>query len=53
MRLSFPIVGLHSLTRPKISAIALTKLGLTITEIAEELGIDIVLVNQFVTNQNR
>jgi predicted transposase/invertase (TIGR01784 family) len=30
----------------------LTKLGLTIAEIAEELDIDIALVNQFVANQN-
>ncbi|MGL5033670.1 MAG: hypothetical protein ACRC6M_07710 [Microcystaceae cyanobacterium] len=30
----------------------LTKLGLTIAEIAEELDIDIALVNQFVADQN-
>jgi predicted transposase/invertase (TIGR01784 family) len=30
----------------------LTKLGLSIAEIAEELDIDIALVNQFVANQN-
>jgi predicted transposase/invertase (TIGR01784 family) len=30
----------------------LKKLGLTIAEIAEELEIDIALVNQFVANQN-
>ena len=30
----------------------LTKLGLTIAEIAEELDIDIALVNQFIANQN-
>lgn len=30
----------------------LQKLGLTIAEIAEELEVDIVLVNQFVANQN-
>ena len=30
----------------------LTKLGLTIAEIAEELDIDVALVNQFVANQN-
>jgi predicted transposase/invertase (TIGR01784 family) len=30
----------------------LTKLGLTIAEIAEELDIDIALVDQFVANQN-
>jgi predicted transposase/invertase (TIGR01784 family) len=30
----------------------LIKLGLTIAEIAEELDIDIALVNQFVANQN-
>jgi predicted transposase/invertase (TIGR01784 family) len=30
----------------------LIKLGLTIAEIAEELDIDVALVNQFVANQN-
>jgi len=30
----------------------LMKLGLTIAEIAEELDVDIALVDQFVTNQN-
>jgi len=30
----------------------LTKLGLTIAEIAEELDLDVALVNQFVANQN-
>jgi predicted transposase/invertase (TIGR01784 family) len=30
----------------------LTKLGLSIAEIAEELDIDVALVNQFVANQN-
>jgi len=30
----------------------LTKLGLSIAEIAEELEIDVALVNQFVANQN-
>ena len=30
----------------------LTKLGLTIAEIAEELDIDVALVNEFVANQN-
>jgi predicted transposase/invertase (TIGR01784 family) len=30
----------------------LIKLGLTIAEIAEELNIDVALVNQFVANQN-
>ena len=30
----------------------LTKLGLTIAEISEELDIDIALVNQFIANQN-
>ena len=30
----------------------LKKLGLSIAEIAEELDIDVALVNQFVTNQN-
>ncbi len=30
----------------------LKKLGLSIAEIAEELDIDIALVNQFVANQN-
>ena len=30
----------------------LTKLGLTIAEISEELDLDVALVNQFVANQN-
>ena len=37
----------------KLETIPLLKrLGLSIAEIAEELEIDIVLVNQFVANQN-
>ena len=38
----------------KLSTIPLLqKLGLTIEQISEELGIDIVLVRQFVASQNK
>jgi predicted transposase YdaD len=41
------------LLKGKLEAIPLlTKLGLTIAKIAEELDVDIALVDQFVANQN-
>ena len=43
----------RGLLKGKLETIPLLKkLGLSIAEIAEELDIDVALVNQFVTNQN-
>jgi hypothetical protein len=47
---SYTIIDLDGVS--KLQNKYLTKLGLTIAEIAEELDIDVALVNQFVDNQN-